>query len=76
MILQEQNTKGQSAWTIHGRGIPCMKCVFHTGYPAHGNQEEEADTIKQVVHAIVQVVHASAGGVRLYRWSTLWRVVH
>ena len=38
-VAREQNTRYHLARTIgNGEGIPCTRCVFHTGYPGHENR--------------------------------------
>ena len=40
VVPNDLNTKYHSKWTM-GTEIPCVSCLFHTGYIAHGNNKDD-----------------------------------
>ena len=42
LVANDKKTRETIQHGLQGTGIPCTRCVFHTGYLAHGNNKGEA----------------------------------
>ena len=42
-LFKKTKIQGTNKYKLQGTGIPCTRCVSHTGYLAYGNGEKEED---------------------------------